>query len=402
MTVIDGLTTHQLIASLGDLHVIVALHSSLRHVKTQHRVGHHGPGPPYEKYPRRWPRPSAFGPALLTAGPFRAGVIGCGRIGCAFDDDPRRLTIASHAGAYQACEGFSLTGIADPDPRRLERYGDKFGVQGRYLNYKEMLRSESLDVVSVCTPTDSHLEIVTEAVGAGVRAVFCEKPITDTLSAAREMIAVCRQSNVLLFIDHQRRFDAAHRSLAAFIQDGGLGNIQQVTCYYTAGVRNTGTHLFDLIRLLLDEEAAWAQARKSANASRAEGDDNIDAWLCFDRGTLISIQACDVEAYTIFEANLLGTRGRLGIRGHGDEISFETAVESLRFSGYRELRPSASPVANNERREYMMQAVSHIRECLIGAAESVSTGEDGYKALEIVTGLVQAAGSGQRVEFPIM
>ena len=103
-----------------------------------------------------------------------------------------------------------------------------------------MLREEALDILSICTWNSTHLEIAKEAVNSGIKAVFCEKPIADSLRNADKMIRMCNERGVILQINHQRRFDSLHLGIRDFLQSGTLGRIQQVTFYYTAGIANTG------------------------------------------------------------------------------------------------------------------------------------------------------------------
>lgn len=331
----------------------------------------------------------------------RAGIVGCGRIGCGFDEDPWRRHASTHARAYLRTEGVDLAALCDTDEERLERYGTRFNVMGRYTDYHEMLAREGLDVVSICTPSGSHLEVVRAAAAAGVRGVLCEKPIAESLSAADEMIRLCSERDVVLVIGHQRRFDPMHQRLARFVRDGGLGRVQQGTCYYTAGVANTGTHLFDLLRFYLGE-VVWVSGGVSPNASSHAADPNIDGWLGFASGATVAIQALDAAAYTIFEIALLGTERRLRLGAHGSRAEFEEAGQSSRFSGYRELFSAAPPVESTSSQELLMLGVMHLIDCVEQKVKPVSSGADGRAALEIVCALSQSAlESGKRIELPL-
>ena len=128
----------------------------------------------------------------------RAAVIGCGRIGCGFDDDPNRTQVSTHAGAYQRTADVDLVAFADLDPAKLEKYGDKFGVAGRYEDYRRLLRQEKPDLVSICTWSGSHGDILRDAADAGVRGIFCEKPMADTPADARAMSRLCEDRGVVL------------------------------------------------------------------------------------------------------------------------------------------------------------------------------------------------------------
>jgi len=332
---------------------------------------------------------------------YRAGIVGCGRIGCAFDDDLRRGYVSTHAGAYVRTPGVELVALADIDQEKLCLYGDKFEVLGRYTDYVEMLEREQLDIISVCTWNNTHLDTVRAAVERGVKAVFCEKPIADSLAAADEMIRLCGEQGVLLMIDHQRRFDPFHQQIAEFVQRGNLGWIQQATCYYTAGVANTGTHLFDLLRFYLGE-VAWVQGRYSLNESPNPKDPNIDAWLGFADGLVAAIQACDVKAYLIFEVSLLGTKGRLRVTSSGFNVEFEEVRDSERFAGYRELFPVSSPIRAEAPHEFMLFGIAHLLECLETGEKPICSGEDGRAALQIICALRESADAdAKRIKLPL-
>ena len=109
---------------------------------------------------------------------YRAGIVGCGRIGCAFDDDTSRGYVSTHAGAYHQTPGVDLVALADLDQAKLDKYGAKYGVPGLYQDVNQMLAQESLDILSICTWNDTHRAIVRGAIDAGVKAIFCEKPIS--------------------------------------------------------------------------------------------------------------------------------------------------------------------------------------------------------------------------------
>src|SRR5262245_34588568 len=294
---------------------------------------------------------------------YRAGIVGCGRIGCGFDDDPNRGYVSTHAGAYTRTPGVELVALADLDQCSLERYGEKFGVYSLHKDYKEMLSQEQLDVLSVCTWNETHHDIVENALKTGIRAIFCEKPIAESLASADEMIRWCAESGVILMVNHQRRFDKLHQNVAAYLREGRLGQIQQVTCYYTAGVANTGSHLFDLLRFFFGE-VEWVQAICSRSSSQHPKDPDVDGWLRFQNGPLAAVQACDVQSYTIFEINILGSLGRLRVTSHGFDIQFEEAKESKRFAGYRELHVALPPIDPTGPREFMLQAVAHLVDCI--------------------------------------
>jgi len=332
---------------------------------------------------------------------FRSGIVGCGRIGSEFDDDPKRKVISSHAGAYSNNRKTKLVAVADVNPEKLGKCKSRWNVPTAYSDYKEMLAKENLDILSICTWSSTHAEIVREAVKHKLKAIFCEKPIATTLSEAKEMVALCQKNNVLLFIDHQRRFDTFHQNVRGMLRDDKLGKILQATFYYTAGIANTGSHVLDLLRFYLGD-AKWAMANYSDVQSPNPDDPNIDGMIKFENGATVMLQACDVKSYLMFELHLLGTTGKISITRSGFDGEYLEPGESTLFSGYHELSPKEFPFDKNTPREFMKRAVAHIVECIEKKENPISSGEDGYASLELICALHQSAKQlGKRVTLPL-
>lgn len=332
---------------------------------------------------------------MANSGPWRAAVIGCGRIGCGFDDDPNRTQVSTHAGAYRGTADVELVALADLDRARLDKYGGKFGVAGRYLDYREMFRREAPDVVSVCTWSGTHAAVVRDAVDAGVQAVFCEKPMADCAADARAMSALCESRSVVLLVNHKRRFSPFHQAVARFLRAGRIGVIQQVTVYYVSGAANTGSHLFDLLRLYFGD-VAWVETRLSHRRSPLAEDPNVDGILWFDQGFPAMLQACDTASYYILEIVILGTEGRLRVKtGTYDAVEWEEARPSEYASEYRDLVAATSPFPQVETRpEIMLAGVANLIACLERKATPLCTGMDGLRAVEMFEAVKASADRG--------
>jgi predicted dehydrogenase len=333
---------------------------------------------------------------------YRAGIVGCGRIGSEFDDDPKRRVVSTHAGSYSAVDEIELVAACDLNKVRLDKCGKRWNIPSLYQDYRQMLVKENLDILSVCTWGSTHLEIVKEAVNSSVKEIFCEKPIADSLKNADEMIKLCNEKKVILQIDHQRRFDKFHQDVRAFLQDGKLGRIQQVGFYYTAGIANTGSHMFDLLRFFFGD-IDWVRAVYSQNKSPNPNDPNIDGIMKFRNGTFCAIQACDVRDFLIFEMHCIGTKGRLNITHSGFDVEFYDVRASEIFSGYKEIFKSDSPIKEDAPREFMVSAVRHLVVCLKEGQKPMCSGEDGRASLELVCAFHESArAGGKKISLPLI
>lgn len=183
---------------------------------------------------------------------YKVGIIGCGRTGMLFDEDPKTLKPCSHAGAYNTFDNVDITAICDIRTDRLDNFKRKYGKVNTYHDYNEMLKKEELDIVSICTPSNIHSDICIKA-SENVKAIFCEKPIAMSLKEADQMIDSCERNNVLLAINHIRRWDNTYEKLKDIIEKNTYGKVDSCIGYSAPGLMNGGTHLFDIIRYIFGD-----------------------------------------------------------------------------------------------------------------------------------------------------
>ncbi|MCC6944240.1 MAG: Gfo/Idh/MocA family oxidoreductase, partial [Thermomicrobiales bacterium] len=193
---------------------------------------------------------------------YRVGVIGTGRIASSIQDEmlskPSFVILPhSHAGAYSAIPETTIVAAADTNAERLAEFANRWDVANTYSDYREMLQAEALDIVSICTPTPSHAEIA-EAVGAsGVKGVFMEKPVAQSLGQVDRVIAAFEANGIKTVINHTRTFDPYYRRIKEVIASGAIGDLHAFMIHWHEGFLFGSTHLFDLLRYLTDSDADW-------------------------------------------------------------------------------------------------------------------------------------------------
>ncbi|KAG2477635.1 MAG: hypothetical protein NPMRTH1_1030012 [Nitrosopumilales archaeon] len=320
----------------------------------------------------------------------RAAVIGCGRIGCGFDDDPLIKEISTHAGAYSKNPKTELFALCDIDKSKLTKYGKKYSVTKLFRNIDELLENAKPDLLSICTQVEQHEEMAIKASNAGVKGIFCEKPIAKDIEQAKKMIDICEKNGTVLIIDHQRRFDPIMLSIKNALNSNQLGKIYHSIFHYAAGIHNTGTHIIDLMGYFFGN-IEWVIGNYSTIKSSNENDPNIDGILQFRNGPLCFINALDDNDYWIFEEDILGSKGRLKILSGGFEIEYHSISDSKYFPGYKELQRDQIPFEIPSERELMVRGVDHLSSCVEKDTKPISSGEDGLAALEAITALINSA-----------
>lgn len=327
----------------------------------------------------------------------RAAIVGCGRIGSLFSKDPLRKGIVTHAAAYINNRQTILVTACDIDSSRLEEFGKAWNIKSLYTDLGTMLSKESIDILSICTPPYSHYSVLKEAVKYRPKAIFCEKPLADDLKDAEKMVSLCAKNKVILQVGHQRRFDPLHISIKRLIDSNGMGEPRQVNFYYTAGIKNTGSHMFDLLRFFFGD-VEWIKALVSKSDSGKGDDPNLDGILRFKDKTIATFQACDIRDYLIFEMNCFFEKGRLVLKDSGFSIDLYGIEKSKRFSGYNELHKIKSPLKTNYKRNFLFNGVQHLVESIRKNRQSDSSGRDGLETLRLVDSAIRSAkNKGKRI-----
>ncbi|MGL6211855.1 MAG: inositol 2-dehydrogenase [Paracoccaceae bacterium] len=185
----------------------------------------------------------------------RFGVLGAGRIG------------RVHAKAIHADSDAELVAVADAMPAAAEAVAAQYGCAVRSI--EEILVSADIDAVVICTPTDTHADLI-EAFARAGKAIFCEKPIDLSLARVKACLQVVRETKAVLMVGFNRRFDPHFAAVKAEIAKGTLGAVEMVTITSrdpgappvsyierSGGIfRDMTIHDFDMARFLLGEEVS--------------------------------------------------------------------------------------------------------------------------------------------------
>ena len=128
---------------------------------------------------------------------YRVGIIGCGGIA------------HLHARGYQGLDNVEMVALADPVGAAADAFGEQYGIEKRYADFRQMLDQENLDIVSNATWHKLHAPITIAVCARQPKAVLCEKPMATSMGECNEMMIAAERNGVKLAIGHQRRFNPA-------------------------------------------------------------------------------------------------------------------------------------------------------------------------------------------------
>ncbi|NPU86153.1 MAG: Gfo/Idh/MocA family oxidoreductase [Syntrophaceae bacterium] len=311
---------------------------------------------------------------------FRAAVVGLGQIGQGYDynlSDGR--TVLTHARAYTCHEGYEFVAAVDTDASQRKRFTECFGLPA-YADMGTMMDRLRPEVVSLCVPTSLHLSSFRQIVHFSPRAVLCEKPMTGTVSEAKEMLRLAEENRCSLLVNYIRRFEPGVLALRETLQRGDVGKIEKGVCWYSKGILNNGSHYIDLCRYLLGgvtdlfvEENTW---------NIQDSDPEPDVRICFEQAPVYFLAARE-ECFSVGRLELMGTAGQVLYDDFGETIRIRKSSADALFAGYRVLSRECIEIATDMSR-YQWHVIDHLYRHLEAGEPFPSDGRSALKTLAVI------------------
>ncbi len=324
----------------------------------------------------------------------RFGVLGAGRIG------------RVHSKAIAGTAGARLTAIADPVAAAAQDMADAYGCAIRDID--AIIGADDIDAVVICTPTDTHADLIEQAAKAG-KAVFCEKPVDLSVKRVRDCLKVVADEKAVLMVGFNRRFDPDFMAVKAAIDAGQIGTVEMVTITSrdpgappvdyikrSGGIfRDMTIHDFDMARWLLGEEPETVIAAASNLVDPA-----IGAAGDFDSVNVILRTASGRQAViTNSRRATYGYDQRIEVHGSAGAVSADNMrmanIEVAGANGFT--RP---PLLDFFMTRYVAAYANEIAAFVAAVTEGAptpTTGADGLAALVLADAALESVQTGRAV-----
>jgi len=316
--------------------------------------------------------------ASTDLAPLQVLIVGCGNIAGGFDQGrPAGYLPYTHAGAYSRDERFRLAACVEPDDNRRSEFMAAWSVSVGFRSIQEALGTcNQFDVISICSPTDCHAHDLEIASRLSPKLIFCEKPLTASVTETKRLIADCAQLNIPLAVNYTRRWDAEVIKLQAEMQSGRWGSLRSAVGYYNKGITNNGSHMLDLLHLLVGTMSI-VKVGKPIDDFFAD-DPTLPVWLEGPQGIPVLLACGHADDYAIFELQLVFSQGTLTMEEGGLFWRERRVQDSETFKGYRTL--DAGVRRAGQYSGAMLNAVDNIYRAITHGDPLASTGESALTA----------------------
>ncbi|MFR9774058.1 Gfo/Idh/MocA family protein [Nocardia sp. SC052] len=361
---------------------------------------------------------------MSTTGPLCVGLSGAG------------LIARDHLAAFQALEDrVRLTAIYDVDVERARYLASLYSPEITvYESYAEMVNSDEIDAVDLCTPHDIHTAQSIAAAESG-KHILVEKPMACSVEDAHAMVEAADKSGVVLMVGQVLRYVPSNIEVRRRIESGEMGQIwwgraDNWLPYTIAGreplgggdwmrdgrragggaLALLGTHHIDLFRYFLGEVETVSARTWTGHPLYTNGaEDRAVATLTFANGASIDLCTSYVNHAPHFaQFMLFGDRGSIYTELPDNSDRFETAAvqhrataaiwtatdEGQQYQGFTAVESDDTPVSNP-----FINEIRHFCECVRNGAEPLSSGRDNLGTMQALYGCYESARRGVDIDL---
>ncbi len=327
-----------------------------------------------------------------------------------------------HAESFARVPNCEVVAVASPNLHHAVDFAKRHDIPRAMTNFRELLKIEEIDVVSIALPNDLHAEVTIAAAEAG-KHVICEKPLATTIEEADAMIAACAEAGVQLMYAEELCFAPKYVRAKELVDNGALGDVFLVkqseehsgphSPWFWDVSRSGGGVLMDMgchgiafARWVLNNAAithVTANLGTFVHGDKTQGEDHAVTVLNFDGGQMAVIENSWAKGGGMDDrAEIYGTKGHTRadlIRGNSlvtySDVGYGYAVEKAdsttgwTYTIYEEIWNYGFP-----------QEMQYFIDCVQRDEPSFITGVDGRIALEAIYAAYRSAGIGRTVRLP--
>ncbi len=298
----------------------------------------------------------------------RVGLVGVGFLGM------------QHARILSYLEGAEFKAVADIDFQKAVQIGNRHGV-GYYAKYEDML--DEVDAAIVAAPTSEHFPITLDLLRHG-KSVLVEKPITETVEQAEQLVAEARARGLILQVGHVERFNPAVEAVETKIRDPKFIEVQRLGSFSARSldidvVLDLMIHDLDIIAALIHDEVRTI--RCTGIHVLSEKIDIANARLEFNSGCVATLTASRVHQGKVRKLRIFEPTVYYSIDYIDQEVKVfpldrsQTDIKTLRIQKEEPLKKELENFLDSVR---------------LGKTSKVS-GEEGLRALRLAYSVLREA-----------
>ncbi|KAA3648535.1 MAG: gfo/Idh/MocA family oxidoreductase [Bacteroidetes bacterium] len=310
----------------------------------------------------------------------KIGVLGAGHLG------------KIHIRLIQEIKDFELIGFYDPNKEASKSVAEEFNIKA-FDNIEDLI--EQVDAVDIVTPTLSHFDCAVKSIKQS-KHIFIEKPITNTVEEARQLIQLAEEANVKVQVGHVERFNPAFIASQPYVKHPMFIEAHRLAQFNPRGtdvsvVLDLMIHDLDIVLSMVKSNVRRISA--SGVAVVSDNPDITNARIEFDNGCVANLTASRISLKNMRKTRIFQKDAYISIDflekeseivrlsevvGEPDPLS--VTIDLGEGKGQKEIyfeKPDVAP--NNAIKEELLSFLSAI----VNNTNTAVTIHDGFLALDI-------------------
>ncbi|MBR1649008.1 MAG: Gfo/Idh/MocA family oxidoreductase [Alphaproteobacteria bacterium] len=315
-------------------------------------------------------------------GKLKIAVIGAGMMG------------KNHIKTYKNMQDVDLVGVYDIFPEAAKAAAETFGVKA-FSSMEEV--AKKVDAVSVVTTSVTHADVGEFFLKKGIHCMM-EKPLATSIEGCRRLIDAAKNNNVVLCVGHIERFNPAVEQMSKILSD--TSKIRSLTAQRMSAASGRITdvsvamdlmiHDVEVIQSLVKSEVVDVQAAAVRTPDHADGKDYITAVLQFANGVTANITAsritqARVRTLTVttdtnyIDMDFINQSINVHSQGRMPYVNQEEIPEWMNYGLKGSVEQLFIPT-----NQPLQAELTHFVKCIKGSETPRITGEDAFKALQVI------------------
>lgn len=247
----------------------------------------------------------------------------------------KQFPIPTHYAAVKDNNKFDFDTVVDVNQQVLNYAQESLNVAYGVTHVRAVPDPESVEIVVLtCPPSVNKTDILRAF--PNLKGAVVEKPLGMDLTDSLELESFVEKNNIQAQVAYLRRSDHFLIGLQNDGLEGLIGSPIKADITYGNGLRNNGSHLIDLVRMLLGDVDEIMFARTTNVASTILKDDqNITSFFRLNSGVDVSIQPVDFNYYRENSLDIWGTEGRLVLSQEGSYFQYWKVTKSRFGEDYK-------------------------------------------------------------------
>jgi predicted dehydrogenase len=289
-----------------------------------------------------------------------------------------------HARVYSQIPGVELVGVCDTDAGRAGKIAKNFNT-AVFTDFHELIGK--VDAVSIVVPTPLHYPVAVAFLEAGVHCLV-EKPITDSVSSAEELLKIANDKNVILQIGHIERFNTAVIEAQKYIKNPRFIEAQRLGPYdprvaHIGVVMDLMIHDIDIILTLVGSKITRMDAIGAKVLSQNEDIANVR--LQFENGCVANVSASRVSIEKFRKIRIFQDDAYMSLDYAGQSLK----IYKKKSDVVRSMLDIDIIKPKLKTEEPLKRELEHFISCVADGKKPLVTGTHGRDALEVAVEILR-------------